>query len=242
MNAVIKQIYLTKKVNDLDGNSYSAFPTSISYEKGKALYDIITKAGSQKTLEIGMAYGLSSLFIGQAHKDKKEGKHIAIDPNQSSQWKSIGKLNINRAGLDKDFELIEKPSDIGLPELLNNGEKFDFIFIDGMHLFDYTLVDFFFADKLLAQGGYIVFDDIWMQSIRKVLLFILKNRNYQIAFKNPLSSFPIHRRIMLILLRLFRNPFDIFSYGYFILRGIKEICIIKKIDDDDREWHHYNFF
>ena len=40
------------------------------------------------------------------------------------------------------------------------GEKpFDFIYIDGDHLYDAVKQDLFNADKLLADGGYMIVDD-----------------------------------------------------------------------------------
>ena len=51
--------------------------------------------------------------------------------------------------LHKRHMLIEKKSYEAMPELLKKGEEnYDFIFIDGWHTFDYTLVDFFYSDKL----------------------------------------------------------------------------------------------
>ena len=47
---------------------------------------------------------------------------------------------------------------IALPKLLEKYKYnyFDFIFIDGFHTFDYTLVDFFFSNLLLKINGIIV--------------------------------------------------------------------------------------
>ena len=61
---------------------------------------------------------------------------------------------------------------------MQRGSRFDSILIDGSHLFDYVLVDFFYADKLLKNGGYVMFDDTWMPSIKKVLTFVMLNRRY----------------------------------------------------------------
>ena len=65
-----------------------------------------------------------------------------------------------------------------MPELLKDNEsKFDFIFIDGWHTFDYTLVDFFYADKLLIKGGIIAVDDAKHQGVAKCLKYIDTNYN-----------------------------------------------------------------
>ena len=72
--------------------------------------------------------------------------------------------------------LIEKKSYEAMPELLKKEEEnFDFIFIDGWHTFDYTLVDFFYADKLLRKGGIIIIDDATHLGVKKCLKYIDTN-------------------------------------------------------------------
>jgi hypothetical protein len=57
---------------------------------------------------------------------------------------------------------------------------FDFALIDGDHRYDAVFVDFFFADMLLEDQGYVLFDDTWMRGIRLVASFIKRNRkNYR---------------------------------------------------------------
>jgi predicted O-methyltransferase YrrM len=93
MNQLLEQIYQTGRVEDAEGNSINPFPVATPSDTGTILYEIVKKYNLQKTLEIGMAYGLSTLFICQAHQDKGLGSHIAIDPGQTNKWKSIGVLS-----------------------------------------------------------------------------------------------------------------------------------------------------
>ncbi|ORW19198.1 class I SAM-dependent methyltransferase [Mycobacterium palustre] len=46
-----------------------------------------------------------------------------------------------------------------LPQLLDEEQKFDFIYVDGSHFVDDVLVDGITAWRLLKQGGVIIFDD-----------------------------------------------------------------------------------
>ena len=73
-----------------------------------------------------------------------------------------------------------------MPELLeDNEEKFDFIFIDGWHTFDYTLLDFFYADKLLRKGGIIIIDDAKHLGVAKCVRYIDTNyRNFYRKLKS----------------------------------------------------------
>jgi predicted O-methyltransferase YrrM len=230
MNSLIERIYSTGLVEDAEGNSTNAFPTSISQEMGTALYKLIKEKNLNNTLEIGMAYGLSSLFICQAHRDKDEGLHNSIDPFQKKTWNSIGLSNIQRSNLDDILTFHEAPSHEALPRMLQGGSRFDFIFIDGSHLFDYVLVDFFYADKLLKNGGYVMFDDTWMPSVSGVVSFILLNRGYEVARgwgKGRVERLPKIKRIVR-------------GKKTFKFRG--RYLILRKISDDDREWdYHENF-
>ncbi len=38
------------------------------------------------------------------------------------------------------------------------------------------LVDFYLADKICELGGWVIFDDVLMPSIQRVIAFILSNR------------------------------------------------------------------
>ena len=247
MNSLIEYVYKTKRVQDAEGNLINPFPGSISYDQGVALYNIIRTTKVENTLEIGMAYGLSTLFICQAHHDNGVGRHTAIDPYECTMWKSIGLLNIRKTGLEHILRFYEGPSHQILPSLLQDDECFDFIFIDGVHLFDYTLIEFFYADKLLNPGGYIMFHDLWMPSIRKVLGFVLRNREYKLAPEFSEGTVSLRKRCLGFLRDLVHSPFNINSSESSIKREyphcvLKNYCVLKKISNDDRKWEHYNFF
>ena len=263
MNELIEEIYRTRKVEDAQGNQINPFPTALSYELGVELYNHICNHPIKNTLEIGMAYGLSTLFICQAHHDKGiGGHHTAIDPMESSEYGSIGLLNITRSGFDETFRFYESCSYEILPELYHANDQFDLIFIDGMHLFDYALVDFFYADLLLKRGGFLIFDDVWMPSIRKVVMFVLHNRQYQLvpgfflgrtSLMHRITSLisgairdPLHRmRLRLFVKCALQNPFEISAISSAIYLGIKgnvNWWCLRKIIEDDRKWHHYRAF
>ncbi len=238
MNQLLDKIYETKVLEDSQGNLINPFPTATPYDTGMIFKELIQKNHLERTLEIGMAYGLSTMFICQSHHDKGSGSHIAIDPFQSTMWKSIGMLNIKRAGLSEKLQLFEAFSYEVLPQLLAEGKKIDFAFIDGSHQFDYTLVDFFYVDKLLEVGGYVVFDDIWMPGIRKVLYFILKNRGYEIVVNH--SDISWKKRVERTARRWIQNPLERDHNGIRFLP--LNICVLKKISEDNRPWDFYRSF
>jgi len=75
--------------------------------------------------------------------------------------------------------LLEGPSHLMLPGLLERGVKLDLAFIDGWHTFDYTLLDFFYIDKMLRPGGVVLLHDQSWPSKQKVIRFIMTHRRYK---------------------------------------------------------------
>lgn len=239
MNSLIEQIYRTEKVEDATGQLIPCFPMAIPYETGISLYDMVREYHLCRTIELGMAYGLSTLFIRQAQAECSQRIHVAIDPYQSSMWQGIGLLNIKRAGLDDNLQFYESPSDEVLPRLCAEGEKFDMAFIDGSHLFDYALVDFFYLDKLLKMGGYIVFDDLWMPAVRRVLMFILRNRSYELVRRRMRLKVPLWRQLRHAATRIWQEPL---ALGGLPSLGWWNLCILRKVATDTRPWDFHRSF
>ncbi len=246
MNPIIETIYRTRKVEDAKGGLRDAFPTSASYEAGMAMYDLIRHVKPKRTLEIGLAYGLSTLFICQAHCDNGGGEHTAIDPDEESGWGSIGLLNIQRAGLQNQLHFHCVPSQLLLPKLVEQRTNFGFILNDGAHLFDLTLLEFYYCDKLLPVGGLIMFDDLWMPSVWRVLSFVLRNRHYEfVSDHSPKPSRPPLRQTLSYLVRNLtrgrrprRGLFDT-HYG---MGGHGRWCVLRKTAEDNRDWQHFASF
>lgn len=170
---LLEEIYRTGEVQDAQGVRLPARPTGISRDDALAL--AAAADGARASLEVGMAHGLSTLAIAGAH----DGPHTAIDPFQHRDWLGIGVLNARRAELEARVRLIERRSDEALPELAAAGERADLVLLDGLHLYDATLVDFHYADRLLTVGGVVAFHDLWMPAVRAAVAFVASNRAYE---------------------------------------------------------------
>ncbi|HKV25397.1 MAG TPA: class I SAM-dependent methyltransferase [Candidatus Acidoferrum sp.] len=144
--------------------------TRISAEAGLNLYEICKSRNAQTSLEIGMAYGFSTLYFLAAGCS-----HTAIDPFERSRWHGIALTAVQKLG--KPVEFIEDNSFTALAGLAAAKRQFDVILIDGNHRFDDVLVDFTLAALLSKVGSIILLDDLWMPSISLVREFILKNRS-----------------------------------------------------------------
>ena len=198
------------------GDKYIDVHSNIKKEEGKVLYKLIKDTKATRILEIGMAYGLSSLFILQSlkyfhHKynnDDTNYRLTSIDPFQSTQWNGFGIKNLKNAKLYANHKLIEEKSYTALPELIKKEKIYDIIFIDGWHTFDYTLNDLFSSFLLVKLNGYIVIDDALHPGVNKVVKYI--ETNYQFLKK--------------------------------IDMGVKTLAIYLKIGEDKREWNFHKDF
>ena len=146
--------------------------TRISPTQGLWLYNLCLSTKSQTTLEIGMAYGYSTLFFLAAGI----GQHVAIDPFQMSHWHGIGLTHARVVAPESRFQFIEDRSDRAAADLARSGRSFGVIFIDGNHRFDDVLVDFSLYAPLCGMSGHIVLDDLWMSSVQTACSFIRTNR------------------------------------------------------------------
>lgn len=217
-NLVLRTILEAKQVIDAAGKAYR-LDSNVAPDEGLYLYDLIKQYNMTKTLEVGMAYGVSALYIAQAHheiglhqiklptghaNDETDSSHVVIDPFQSTQWNSIGSLNLMRAHLRQYVRLLEQESHFALPHLVMHEKgTYQLCFIDGMHLFDYTLVDFYYSDLLLMPHGFMIFDDAHMPSVQKVIAHALTNRAY-VQIDNGLNN--------------------------------QRVVTLQKVSDDDRKW------
>ena len=204
---VLAEIARTGIVRDAAGNEYEARPAGIPEKTGLLLARLVREAGAQRTLETGFAYGLSTLFICEAlrerHGDpppspKRSGVlrrwlgaaarrgssgplHTVIDPCQDSVWHNVGLENARRAGFESMLRFFGKSSHTVLPQLLDAKERFGLVFLDGSHLFDYVFIDFFYADKMIEVGHHIVLDDKSMPAVSQLIDFVTSNLRYEVV-------------------------------------------------------------
>lgn len=151
--------------------------TRISAAQGMLLNQIASLPDIKKSLEIGFAYGFSTIYILEALLGKEGSTHVAIDPFEDSDWGGVGLKLVKQFGYN-NFRWIKDYSIHELSKLIQKNSRFDLIYIDGNHRFDDVLTDFYLSDQVLNVGGYLVLDDMWMPSIQNVEKFIITNRAY----------------------------------------------------------------
>jgi predicted O-methyltransferase YrrM len=211
----IQEIYKDGKIENEKGE-IKKLTSAIGPLEGYHLYSLVYKNDLKQVLEVGMANGISGLFVCQALSDlakdtgNKSRKLTSIDPFQSSQWENAGITSIKKAKLKTYHTLIEEKSFIAMPNLVQAKKKYDMVFIDGMHLFDYTLIDLFYADQLLNIGGIIALDDIRHPGTGKAYEYILTNYKHWKLIPYTLAS--------------------------------DTMATFVKIREDTREWYFHNRF
>jgi len=179
MNAVLKQMLESKIVTD--GRETYPLHSNMKPEEGALIQRVIDTVRPSTTLEVGMAYGVSTLYICDAlARLPGPVRHMAIDPVQSTIWRGIGHRNVREAGYGHMVEVIEEGSELALPRLLSGKAQIEVGLIDGWHTFDHALIDFFYINKMLEVGGIVIIDDTMFPSIQQVVDHILTYPCYEI--------------------------------------------------------------
>jgi predicted O-methyltransferase YrrM len=235
MNPILQNILRSGRVTDERGADFPLL-ANMSEAEGGLIDQVIRLVKPHTSLEVGFAYGISTLFAcGALDDNRKPCRHVVIDPVQSSFWKGIGWLNVRRAGYERFVELMEAPSEIALPKLLEQDTRIQSAIIDGMHTFDHALVDFFYINKMMDVGGAVILDDVNMPSIVRLASHIATYPAYEVlaatAFPEAPNLFVSARRRM--------------SGGGFSPRHSRDnpSCVaFRKIKPDERGWDWHRDF
>lgn len=188
-NPLLKQMFETYTV--LDANDQpQEMASNISADNANRLYHAVKTYKPHLVLEIGLAYGISALAILTALQELDHGaKLISIDPFQQQSWGNIGLLNIQRSGLESYHQFIDTPDYLALPHLLTEKNKFDLAYIDGWHIFDYVMMNFFYVDKMLDVGAVVAFNDASHEGVKQTIKFLKGYRRYhEIHIAMPQSN------------------------------------------------------
>jgi predicted O-methyltransferase YrrM len=225
---------------EVEANSF------IPREECALIYEAIAASGALRGIETGMAFGMSSLCIADAlHRNGGAYELVSIDPCQTTDFRSAGLHLVRRAGLA--VTLVEEPSQLALPRLAAGGQRFDFGFIDGWHTFDHALIDFFYMDVMLRDGGFILFDDVGYPAINAVVRFVLANRDYELVRELTYDvprGLRVRRAVKRALRTLGRTDRDPSAANAPLLRRIENASAValRKRGGDTRRFDHFERF
>jgi predicted O-methyltransferase YrrM len=135
---------------------------------------VLSRTDPLRILEIGSWEGRSTLFFLTYFK---QAQLTAVDTWEGSdEWHYMATSNLqdlearfdHNVGLSGQQVTKRKGSSLYvLPNLLEEKQKFDLIYVDGSHLADDAITDAINAWRLLEQGGIVIFDDVMWPAYRR---------------------------------------------------------------------------
>jgi predicted O-methyltransferase YrrM len=147
----------------------------------------VVRSGAQRTLEAGLGYAVSTLFICEGLIENDGGAHLATDPFQfesltqhRTRYDGVGLRTLEEAGVRDLVEFYAEESQLVFPRLLAEGRRFDLAFLDGNHRFEGVFLDLVYAGRLLADGGIVFADDAQLPGVRRAIDFCVANLGWTV--------------------------------------------------------------
>lgn len=203
------------------------FPTSINFSQGVKISKFVEKYRPKSILQIGCAFGVSSLWIEQTAQYPHNHTILELFPENIKKTKKILKYFY----LDEKVKFIEGFSQVELGQLLKENNTYDFILHDGDNRFDGLMADIFFIHKLLKVNGIYVQRNLWNPSIREALSFVISNFQYK-ALELSTSE-------LVMLESSSSKEQNLQKLGY---QKLNDLIVLQKTQPDKRPWNHFKNF
>jgi predicted O-methyltransferase YrrM len=176
-------------VSRADGTTRRLAPLAVSPAEGEALRGWVLRERATRTIEIGLGYGISALFVCEgllANGDPAAG-HVVIDPYQV-RLGNCGLQVLEEAGLAPLVEHRAEESQLALPRMLGEGRRFDLAFVDGNHRFDAVFLDLVYLGRLLRPGAVVFLDDHQLPAVARAASFFLRNLGWTLEEVSPADA------------------------------------------------------
>ena len=195
-----------------DGSLHDVFPVAVSAAEGKALEAWVVRERAARTVEVGLGYGISALFVcaGLLASGDPSAHHVAIDPHQATRFADCGLQALAEAGVADLVELHAEESQLALPRFLAERRSFDLAFVDGNHRFDGVFLDLVYLGRLLRPGGVVFLDDYQLPAVARATAFCVTNLGWALEEVSPADE--LHRWAVV---RTSREP-DVRSFDHFV--------------------------
>jgi len=185
---LIGRIYETGFVQGEDDALHKVLPAAVTPDRGAYLAEVCRQVLPAATVEVGMAWGLSTFWILQAllgQPQRQRVPHVVMDPFQLFGYHRAALRALREIGLESMVEFYEEPSINVLEGLAAKERSFDFAFIDGDHSYEAVMCDLWLLDPLLQPGGVIVFDDVWSEGVQRACLLAEQELGYTMRSEHP---------------------------------------------------------
>lgn len=178
--------------------------------------DWVVREGARRTLEVGLGWGVSALFIcdGLA-ANGPDGRHVAIDayqldglPSHRTRYEGAGVRTLEEAGVRDLVELHLEESQVVLPRLLAEGRRFDLAFVDGNHRFEAVFLDLVYCARLLEERRIVFVDDVQLPGVRRAVAFCVANLGWVVEDEGAEGD--VHEWVVARTgpAEAFRRPYD----------------------------------
>jgi hypothetical protein len=168
-----------------DGRVDDLGVVKIFFEQAALISYLCSQCALSLSVEVGFGMGSSAtMILGTRRFLKQDFEHLIFDPYGLDEGRGRVVQSYLEMEFGDQFRRIEKPSEIGLSQLLDQRGRGSagLVHIDGGHQFENVMTDFVLGDKLCAGGGYIVLDDALFPAIETVINYVRTNRpDYAIA-------------------------------------------------------------
>lgn len=166
---IVRKYVVDGRVHDADGAEHT-LTCQINPTNAATLYRVIRDTRPHRVIEIGDAFGASTVVILKALADNGCGTLVSIDPYVNfERAERVARHSVAIAGHSSRHTFVKDFSYLALPDITRSGRLADFVYIDGMHTYDYAFTDAFLADKALHSGGILAFNDCGWHSVRRAI-------------------------------------------------------------------------
>jgi len=245
MLKTLENIFLSSQIETPDKH-FVKIHSNTSKEQGLFLQRIFDEIKPKKTLEVGLAYGISTLFILEKHREYLSipKSHIVIEP---FPWDGVAEYNIQKESLSAFVDIKYLKSDEVLPRLFYENQHIQYAYIDTTKNFDTVLHDFYFIDKILDLNGVVIFDDCggtW-PGVQRVVRFVNTLPHYKIYAMHNKQKIALKKNTMKKIISIILGflPFKKVLYPTICFKSDSELgldyaCIaFQKHSHDKREWN-----
>jgi predicted O-methyltransferase YrrM len=170
-----------------DGSVHELFPVAVGAAEGDALRHWVEREGATRTIEVGLGYGVSALYVcaGLLRTGGAAARHVVVDPNQATRFANCGLQALEEAGVASLVEHHAEESQLALPRFLGEGRRFDLAFVDGNHRFDGIFLDLVYLGRLLRPGAVVLVDDYQLPAVARAASFCLTNLGWRLEQVSP---------------------------------------------------------
>jgi predicted O-methyltransferase YrrM len=248
----LEKILETQFIEINDTGEKIPLHSNTSKEQGLFLQQVFDIVKPKKTLEVGLAYGISALFFLEKHREygSSPGAHLAIEPD--NYWGTAAVYNIEKEGLLPYLQIRKDYSDRVLPSLSLEDYRIQLAYIDTTKQFDVVMQDVYFINKILDTGGVIILDDCggnW-PGVQRVARFINTLPHYKLLMGHSKIKITAKRKMAQSILSFIMNciPFKKKFYVTLDVKNEEELgldyrCLaFQKIEEDKRLWNYDKAF